>query len=176
MSTINTEQLDKLEEQLNGIITYLDSFNETFNDIASSCGANAQAAINEAADKLSEKINTELDIIRTKIINVFHGQYEKAMEKIAPIEPILSMFPISISLSTGCLTAIVDALTAIKDIIIAPYAPIIEFTTQVIPKVLSLSSKLQTIASYRPSIEIPNVEVPELNISVEPITAGDITG
>lgn len=176
MATINTEQIDKINEQLDGVIDYIDASTSTFEALAKSAGPNAQQVIDDTMADLSANINNQLSLIRGKIVGIFHDQYAKAMEKIAPIEPILSMFPISISLDTSCLTAIVDALKAMADIITAPYQPVIEFTTQVIPKVLTSSAKLQTIASYQPTLDIPNVEVPPLELSVEPITAGDITG
>ena len=176
MGTINTEQIDKIEEQLDGVITALDSYQNTLQNIANSAGENAQNAINEAMGKLSDTVNTQLNSIRQKVIDIFSAQYQIALEKIAPVKALMDMFPISISLDVGCLTAIYDALVQVKDILTAPYEPIIEFITVVIPKVLSISSKIQTVASYQPSFNIPGVEVPPLEIDVAPITAGDITG
>ena len=171
MSTINTDQIDNINEQLDGIIDYINSYTNTFQDMVNIAGNNAQEAIDNAAADLSNEINEQLSVIRTKIINIFSAQYQIAMEKIAPIQAILEALPISADLG-----AIVSVLTSVVDIITAPYQPIIEFTTQIIPKVLELSSKLQTIASYRPTIDIPGIEPPEFDISIEPITAEDITG
>lgn len=171
MATINTEQIDKINEQLDGIIEYIDASTSVFQDIATAAGNDAQEAINKAADDLSEKINSQLGQIRQKIIDIFSAQYAIATAKIAPIKSLLDALPISADLG-----AVVNVLTSVVNILTAPYQPVIEFLTQVIPKVLELSSKLQTIASYQPSIDIPNVEVPPLDISVEPITASDITG
>ena len=171
MATINEEQIDKINDQLDGIIDYLDAKASMFQNIATQAGNNAQQAIDDAAAELSEDINNKLSDIRQKIIDIFSAQYSIAMEKIAPIESLLNALPISADLG-----AVVNVLTSVVNIITAPYQPIIDFTTKIIPKVLTLSSKLQTIASYQPSIDIPNVEVPPLEISVEPITATDITG
>ena len=127
--------------------------------------------VNETVDRISDNVNSKLAIIRQKIIDIFSAQYSSAMEKIAPVKAILDALPISANFGS-----IITALIAVIDVITAPYTPVIEFITQVIPKVLELSSKLQTIASYRPQINIPNVEIPPLNINVEPISAKDITG
>ena len=171
MSTINTEQIDKIEQQLDGVITALDSYQNTLQNVANSAGEKAQEAINEAMGQLSEKVNTQLNSIRQKVIDIFSAQYQIAMEKIAPVKALLDALPISADLG-----AVVSVLTGVVNLVTAPYQPIIEFTTQVIPKVLSISTKIQTIASYQPNFDIPGVEVPPLEINVAPITPGDITG
>lgn len=168
MSTINTEQIDKINAQLEGLINYMDAAAEDIQTAINNASTNAQEVANEKMAELSTKVNEKLSSSREQIINIFHGQYQAAMEKIKPIEPLLN---ISISLDT-----VVSVVTSIIEIITAPYQPIIEFTTQIIPKVLTLSANLQKIASYQPSINVPGVEVPPLDINVEPITAEDITG
>ena len=177
MATINTNQLDKINAQLEGIISYLDNYCALVQEEIDGAGDKAQELINVKMAELSANIQSKADPIRAKIISIFKYQYAKATEKIAPVKTLMDMFPISISLDLSCLTAIYDALVAAKDILIAPYQPVIEFTTQVVPKVLELSSNLQTLASYSPSITLPEgVTMPSLSVTIEPITAGDIMG
>lgn len=168
MSTINTEQIDKINAQLEGLINYMDAAAADIETAIKNAGTNAQEVANEKMAELSTKVNEKLSSSREQIINIFHDQYQAAMEKIKPIEPLLN---ISISLDT-----VVSVVASIIEVITAPYQPIIEFTTQIIPKVLALSTNLQEIASYQPSINVSGVEVPPLDINVEPITAEDITG
>ena len=169
MSTINTEMIDKLNAEINGVLTYADVITADINNEFEYAKNNTQELLNEKMAELGDKIIEKAEPIRQKIINIFSAQYQSALEKIEPIEPLLNM---SISLDT-----VVDAVKSIIEIITAPYQPIIEFTTEVIPKVLELSNNLQKLASYTPDINVPEgVEIPPLNIEIQPITPGDITG
>lgn len=175
MGVINTEQLDKIDAQLSGITQTLDDIFAELQNQIDSAGSTAQQILDDKAEEVSQKMTEKLNPIRQAIIDCFHAQVEKIEEKIAPIEPILSMFPISISLDTSCLTAIVDALTAIKDIIVAPYTPYIELITTIVPKIMSISANIQKIVNYSPTLNLPDgVTMPSLTIDVAPITPNDI--
>ena len=177
MAVVNIEQLDKINEQLEGIRTSLDDLFENIQRQIDKTKTITQDEIDKSGEFVSEKLNTQLNLIRNKIIDIFHSQVEVIRTKIAPIEPIISMFPISVSLDTGCLTNIVDALTAIKDIIIAPYEPYIEFITVIVPKIITLSNNIQTLATYEPSLILPEgITPPTISVSVQPITEQDILG
>lgn len=168
MATINTKALDNINAQLDGVIVYMDKFSEDLSKLSDSTGSKAQAIVDEKMEELSKDIENKLLDIRENVVNTFRGQYQVAMEKLEPIKPLMN---VSISLDT-----VVSVVKSIIAIITAPYQPIIEFTTEVIPKVLEISSKLQTVATYRLSINNPNVEVPPLNVNIPPISASDITG
>lgn len=168
MAVINTEAIDKINKQLDGLIEYMDAYSLQIQTEINNAGANAQKVADEQMEELSRNITEKLSTIRGQIIDIFHSQYQVAMEKIKPIEPLLN---ITISLDT-----VVDVVKSIIEIMTAPYQPIIEFTTQIIPKVVELSNNLQKIASYQPNIEVQGVDIPTLNINVDPITPGDITG
>lgn len=168
MSTINTEALDNINAQLDGVIVYMDKFSEDLSKASDGAGSKAQEIVNQKVGELSEAVEAKLLDIREDVVKTFSGQYKIALAKIEPIKPLLN---VSLSLDT-----VVSVVKSIITIITAPYQPIIEFTTEVIPKVLEISAKLQTIASYKPSVDVPNVEVPPLSVNVPPITASDITG
>ena len=169
MATINLEMIDKINQQLDGITDYIDEYMLVIEDDIKNAGDKAQVVANEKMELLSTNITQKLQPIREKIINIFKAQYQSGLEKIKPIEPLLN---VSLSIDT-----VVSVVQSIINIIIAPYQPIIEFTTQVIPKVVELSNNMQRIANYQPNIpEIPNVEIPPLNVEIEPITPADITG
>lgn len=168
MAMINTDALDKINEQLNGLINYMDAYAEEIQTEINNAGSKAQEVADEKMAELSSLMSQKLNIIRGQIIDTFSAQYQVALNKIEPIEPLLN---VSISLDT-----VVSVVQSIINIITAPYQPIIDFTTQIIPKVMELSANLQTIASYQPSIDVPGVDIPPLEIEVDPITPGDITG
>ena len=131
-------------------------------------GETAQALVDKKMEELSASVEDKLLDVRGKVVKTFSEQYKIALQQLEPIKPLMN---ISISLDT-----VVSIVESIISVITAPYQPIIEFTTEVIPKVIEISNKLQTIASYKPSVGIPNVSVPPLNVNVPPITAKDITG
>ena len=168
MATINTDSLDKINAQLDGIIVYMDKFSEDLSKLQTTAGETTQALVDKKMEELSASVEGKLLDVRAKVVKTFSEQYKIALQKLEPIKPLMN---VSISLDT-----VVSVVKSIINVITAPYQPIIEFTTEVIPKVIEISNKLQTIASYKPSVDVPNVDVPPLNVNVPPITAKDITG
>lgn len=168
MSIINTTYIDNINAQLEDCITYLDNTFGNLSAFTNKSQEELQEYVDNQATIVSEQLNKELNDVRGKIVSVFSSQYQIALEKIKPIEPLINM---EISLDT-----IVEVVKSIIQIITAPYQPIIEFTTEIIPKVLELSNNIQKVATYQPKIDIPGITPPQLTIEVEPITAKDITG
>lgn len=168
MATISLKYLEKINEQLDGIIVYIDAYSTALQKEINSAGRYAQKIADEEMAKLSESASEKLNIIRDKVIDIFKAQYQSAMERVKPIEPLLNA---DVSLDT-----VVEIVKSIIAILAAPYQPMIDFISTAVPLVLEISDKIQTIATYQPTIEAPGVEIPPLEIKVEPITPGDITG
>ena len=169
MGLLNVEVIDNINAQIEGVIAYADNKTEVINQKIAGNTANAQEIINTEMDKLGEKITEKGNDIRDKAVDVLRAQYQTALEMIEPIEPLLN---VSLSMDT-----IVSVVRSIIGIITAPYQPIIDFTTEVIPKVQELGTNLQELATYQPNINAPEgVGVPSISINIEPITPADITG
>lgn len=169
MGLLNVEVIDNINAQIEGIIDYADNKTKVINKKIASETANAQAILDAEIDKLGEKISEKGSDVRNKAVDVLKAQYQTALEMIKPIEPLLN---VSLSLDT-----VVNVVKSIIEVITAPYQPIIDFTTEVIPKVQELGTNLQELATYQPNIQAPEgVDVPSININIEPITPADITG
>lgn len=169
MGLLNVEVIDKINAQIEGIIDYADNKTEVINKKIASNTANAQDILDAEMDKLGEKISEKGTDVRNKAVDVLKAQYQTALEMIKPIEPLLN---VSLSLDT-----VVSVVKSIIEVITAPYQPIIDFTTEVIPKVQELGTNLQELATYQPNIQAPEgVDVPSISINIEPITPADITG
>lgn len=169
MSVINTNQIDKFNNQLESITDTLDGYFADLQKQIDNSSNNVQNILDESCKDISDKITEQLAPIRQQIINIFKGQYTIIEEKISPILPLVNA---SVSLDT-----VVDIVTSIIAIITAPYQPYIQITTQLIPLVLELSSNIQKIVNYSPKINLPDgIVMPNLEIDIEPITAEDITG
>lgn len=169
MALMNTEVIDKINEQIDGIIAYADNITDLINEEIAATQGVAQEFIDEKAQELSEEISEKGAYIREKIVEIFKAQYQSALEKVKPIQELVNM---QLSMDT-----ILTVVQSIINIIAAPYQPIIEFTTQVVPKVIELSNNLQKLASYQPNINLPDgIQPPKMDIEIEPITAADITG
>lgn len=173
MSIINIEQLDKVNEQLEAITSLLDEYCEALNKEIDSYVSQGQEAVQEKIDeevqKLSDKVTEKAEPIRKKLINVLHSQYEKIEEKIKPIKPLVNA---NISLNT-----VVDIVKSMIAIMTYPYQPYIEYLTILAPKLLELSNNLQTLATYQPTLTIPEeikVQIPPLSANVGTITIDDV--
>lgn len=169
MGLLNVEVIDNINAQIEGIIDYADNKTEVINKKIASNTVNAQAILDAEMDKLGEKISEKGTDVRNKAVDVLKAQYQTALEMIKPIEPLLN---VSLSLDT-----VVSVVKSIIEVITAPYQPIIDFTTEVIPKVQELGTNLQELSTYQPNIQAPEgVDVPSISINIEPITPADITG
>lgn len=169
MSVINTNQIDEFNNQLQSITDTLDVYFADLQKQIDNSNNNVQNILDDSCKDISDKTTEQLAPIRQQIINIFKGQYTTIEEKISPILPLINA---SVSLDT-----VVDVVTSIIAIITAPYQPYIQITTQLIPKVLELSSNIQKIVNYSPKINLPDgLIMPNLEINIEPITAEDITG
>lgn len=169
MSLLNTEIIDNINNQIEGVMLYADNITDLINQEIANKQDQAQVIINSKIDELSTKISEKGNEIRNKTVDIFSAQYQSALEKIKPIEPLLNA---SVTPDT-----IVNVVKSIIAVLTAPYQPIIEFTIEVIPKVIQLSNNLQKLITYQPNINVPEgVNIPPLTINIEPITPQDIIG
>lgn len=169
MALLNTEIIDKLNSQIEGVIAFADNMTESINQGLERTNEVAQDYVDQKGAELGAKISEKGNEIRDKAVEIFSAQYQSALEKLKPIEPLVNA---DVSLDT-----VVDIVKSIIAVITAPYQPVIDFTLEVIPKVLQLSNNILTLATYRPDIKLPpGVTPPEIPIDIKPITIQDITG
>lgn len=181
----STEILDKIDEQLDGVISYMDNLTELLNEEIEKHREEAQEFVNEKASEFSAKLTEKLQPIRDKIVDIFSSQFAIVKEKVDTYTAPISSF-VTIDWSTGTVTPNIpvnlgDVVNAVKGIIMMLIpSPAIEFAlkmvTEIFPKIATISTKIQTIATYQPQIDIPDVEMPPLTVDVAPITLGDIIG
>lgn len=169
MSVINEKQLDNINKQLEGVTHSLDKVFADLEKRLSKTNTVSQDEIDKLGEQVSEKLQLQTDKIRAKIIDVFSEQAKVIKKKIEPIEPLLN---VSLSIDT-----VVSVVKSIIDIITAPYEPYIEYTTNIMPKIIELSDNLQKIANYTPNVTLPEgINPPKINVKIEPITVKDILG
>lgn len=184
--------LDKINEQLEGITAYIDSWAQyiqtELNNAAAFGQEQAQQVINEKMDELSEKITEKLQPVRDKIVNIFKAQIQEVKAKLdkytAPIKPF-----VTIDYTSGTVTPNVPAdpselVEVVKAVILMLVpSPAVEFAirfqTEVFPRIQQLSDNIQTLAAYQPNIQPPagiDITIPALAVNIEPITLADIMG
>lgn len=169
MALFNTEIIDNLNNRIEGVLEFADNMTESINHGLAVTNEVAQDYIDEKGVELGEKISEKGNEIRDKAVEIFSAQYQSALEKLKPIEPLVNA---DVSLDT-----VVDIVKSIIAVLIAPYQPIIDFTLEVIPKVLQLSDNILKLATYQPPLVLPpGVTPPEIPINIKPITIKDITG
>jgi len=180
------KSLDNIDDQLDGIIKFLNDNSTFLQDLANSAGEKAQDVINDTMEDLSDRVSNKLKPLRDKLVSVLHSQYAEVQSKLTSYIAPISSF-VSINWSTGEITPNISAdLDALKDfaegiikmLVPSPAAMFIaDYTTQVMPKVTSISNKILQVASYQLEIpELPDITIPPLDIDVDPITLADITG
>ena len=178
--------LDNIDEQLDGLIDFIDNTSPYLQDVANSAGNLAQDAVDDAMDKISDSVSEKLQPLRDKLVEVLHSQYQEVQSKLNQYIAPISSF-VTIDWTTGQITPNIqpnlDTLKSFAEGIIQMLVPsqavmfVVNYTTQVMPKVTSISNKILQVASYQLEIpELPDITIPQLDIDVDPITISDITG
>ncbi len=169
MAVFNTEIIDKMNDQIQGVLSFADNWTEAINEGLARTNEQAQDYVDQKGAELGAKISEKGNEIRDKAVEIFSAQYQSALEKIKPLQPLVN--------ANVTPDSVVDIVKTMLSIMIAPYQPAIDFTVELVPKVLELSNNILTLAAYRPDLQLPEgVNPPEIPIDIKPITIADITG
>lgn len=173
MATINTDQLDKINEQLEGVLTMLDDYCEEIQKQIDVAPDKAQEILDAKMQQISDSLQERGNTIRQRCINFLKPQMAKIKEKIKPILPLVELLQGGIKPDFG---AIIETLMLIIEILIAPYQPYIDFITQLPPKLITLSNNLMKLATWRPNLRPPKegIVIPTPKVEIKEITMGDI--
>lgn len=181
------KSLDNIDDQLDGIIKFLNDNSTFLQDLANSAGEKAQDVINDTMNNLNDRVSDKLKPLRDKLVGVLHSQYAEVQSKLTSYIAPISSF-VSINWSTGEITPDIDVsdVTKLQEFaegIIKMFVPstavmfVVNYATQVMPRVTSISNKIVAISTYQLEIpELPDITIPPLDIDVDPITLADITG
>ena len=172
MSAIDTSTLDAINEQLEGLIDSIDYKMKNIEIIIKNNENTAQKEIDNEIKKINEQIKIKLNYIREKVINFMKPQVESITEE---VKPLLSLWKILQGEITLDPLNLIQPIIDICKVLTAPYQPYLDLATEVVPKLIELSNNMQKVANYKPTIEVPEgVNVPSLNVNIEPITPADI--
>lgn len=161
MATINTEAIDKINDQLEALITYCDAKTALLNN-------KSQPTVDAEMEKISLFITEKLQNIKDeKIVPPLKAKFESVQPIIDLLKPLAEF---SLSADPGVL---LQAIQLIIGVITAPYQPAVDFITVLVPKVTELATNIQTVATYQPTVE--GATVPPLDIDVS-LSLSDITG
>lgn len=123
-------------------------------------------------EEINPSVNAGLKKGRDNLLSSLQSMYSgmlKLKEKLTPIE---QSDPTAFSLNN--LTAIIDAVVAIKDFLLTAYDQFLLFTVKLTEHVSRLTAAINDLVSYTPNVQ--GISFDKLDISVEPISFDDITG
>lgn len=161
MTTINTDAIDKINDQLTALITYCDQKTALLNN-------KSQPTVDAEMEKISAFISEKLQNIKDeKIVSPLKSKFQTAKPIVDLLKPLVEF---SLSADPGALK---EALEMVISHITAPYYPAIEFINILTPKVTELAANIQEVATYQPTVE--GVTVPPLDINIS-LSLSDITG
>lgn len=172
MGAIDTSTLDAINEQLEGLIDSIDYRMHKIEVIIKNADKSAQKEIDNEIEETRAQITIKLNDIRKKVINFMKPQVQTITEKVQPLIPLWKILQGETTLDP---LNLVKPIIDICKVLTAPYQPYLDLATEVNPKLIQLSNNMQEVANYKPTIEVPEgVNVPSLNINIEPITPADI--
>ena len=184
MSSVSQQQVTDITNQINAIATWMDDFCSGLEALCDEDSNPAQKVIdnltedyiqpliNEKFQLLENQVNAKLAEIRGQVILLFRSQYQSSQEYMQVLQPLVD----AISLNPAAIGDVWNVVKSILEYITGPYGKMAASLTDIVSAALSLSSALVNVATHVPTISIPDVTIPTLNIHVDPITAQDITG
>lgn len=184
MSSVSQQQVQDITNQINSIATWMDDFASSLEALCDEDSNPAQKIVDDLADDylqplidekfqlLETAVNNKLAEIREQIIVLFRSQYQSAQDYMDVLQPLVD----ALSLNPSSIAAVWNVVKEVLEYLTGPYGKMAASLADIVQAALSLSSALVNVASHIPSISIPDVTIPTLNIHVDPITAQDITG
>lgn len=150
--TINVDQIDKINEQLEGLTSYVDNYVLDFE-------GKSQEYINLKMEDLNIYIEEKLNKIKDeKIVPPIKSKYAGALYMIELLAPLAEL-----SLSADP-TVLLDAIEKIIASIIGPYQPALDYIIAIVPKITELNNNIQTLATYQPTVT--GATIPPLDIDI----------
>jgi len=156
--------LDKFETALDGLQGWLDN---TFENISIYGQEGVDAVCAWAGAWASYKIAQ----IEAKVVQGLHGAFMGATDAMSIGAPIYAIANGAISANP------MDLLTGILKLAfpwVPPTIDAIQTLVQVPLKLVSISSKIASLASYRPPVTAPGINLSAFHIKVKPPSMGDV--
>lgn len=184
MSSVSQQQVTDLTNQINAIATWMDDFCSGLEALCDEAQNPAQKVVdnltedyiqplvNEKFQLLETNVNAKLAEIRGQVILLFRSQYQSSQQYMQMLQPLVD----ALSLNPSAITEVWDVLKTVIEYLTGSYGKMAASLADIVQAALSLSSALVNVATHVPTISIPDVTIPTLNIHVDPITAQDITG
>ena len=156
--------LDKAEEALDGLQGWLDN---TFESI----GQYGQEGVDAICTWSSEWVSYKIAQIESVVVKGLHGAYKGALDHMVIGGPLYSLATGGVSADLGALaTAIVKLAMPWVD----PMIDAIQVMAQVPVKIVSVASKVASLASYRPPITQPGIDFSNFQVHPKMISMGDV--
>jgi hypothetical protein len=166
--------LDDFNATLDKMIEFATNAFSTLEDLEGQAQEKIQEEVDKACIKVSDKANTKINAIRSKVIDILRTKYASATAALKVLDPIVNA-------KLTDLGSVIDTLTSMIDVYIKPYKDALEYTVgivaEVIPKVSDTIDKIDTLVSLKDNIPIPDgldINFDKLDIIVDPIGLGDI--
>lgn len=157
--------LDKAEDALDGLQTWLDN---TFNSI----GVYGQEGVDAVCQWSSEWVSYKIAQVEAMVVKGLHGAYQGALNHIAIGGPLYNIATGNISLAN--IGELASAIIKIAAPWVPPTKAAIQTMTQVPTKVVSIASKVNSLAGYKPPIHNPGINFDNFRIRTKSISMGDV--
>lgn len=156
--------LDKAEVALDGLQGWLDN---TFESI----GQYGQEGVDAICSWAGEWVSYKIAQIEAQVVKGLHGAYQGALDHMAIAGPLYSLATGGVGANLGELaTAIIKLAMPWVD----PMIDAIKVMAQVPIKIISVASKVASLASYRPPIMQPGIDLSNFQVHPKMISMGDV--
>ena len=156
--------LDKAETALDGLQGWLDN---TFESV----GSYGQEGVDAVCAWAGEWVSYKIAQVEAMVVKGLHGAYQGAMEAMQIGGPIYNLVTGGISADVG---ALATGLLKVAMPWVPPTLAAIQTLVEVPVRIVSISSKVASLASYRPPIQTPGITFNNFQIKPKMISMGDV--
>lgn len=160
MTEINTEYIQNITNQINGINSFL--------DISTSGLENSsQAVIDQRIEKLEGFLSLELNKTRQSIIDFMRSQYATILIQIEVLRPLVE------GINLTDLSSVIAWINNLITFFTGGYQKLLALQLELLAAIIPLSNAIIAASSHN----FPNLPgQPSINVQIDPITTEDITG
>ena len=163
------KKIDDLNTTLENVYNLANNTLTNF-DIEGMTQEGAQMLVDDLCIRISNSINDKLEKQRIELINVLHQGFISSNEIIEQLKPLVEF---NLNIDT-----VVDAVRQIITILSGPYQKAVEYTTELAPKLLTLTDNIAGLALLKDKLpqhpSMPILNYNKLNITMKPITIQEV--
>lgn len=179
------KKLEDLNTMLENAISTLDNTFSALENLEEASISYAQQKVDKMCEQISNRVNNTLEAKKQEAIDAIKAKYNKELETLATLKPIVDLLQLNISLDT-IVTVVAKIIQALAGPYVKPYQDAVQFvqqmTTEITPLVVNVANNTTELLNKPNELKSkiqeinPQLNTDKLNISFTPPSVNDFIG